>query len=368
MDTAPHITNEMLGQMLSSGEPVNIIDIRPLHERSEWFIPGSIYIDAYDRLKQNDPSLLKNVHLDKSVPVVTVCAGGKMSQVAADFFLQNGYKAYSLKDGMKGWGLAWNIAYHQFEDFEIWQVRRTGKGCLSYIIASDQEAVIIDASLPVEIYINLINENHLVVRQVLETHIHADHLSRSKQLADELSVDLMLPVPNKVTFAFKRLENNHVIKIGKISARVLATPGHTLESVCFIINNNVLISGDTIFTNAVGRPDLKANEEEVAKRAELLYYSLQRVMELDDNIIVLPAHTNKPVDFDGRLVAASIGEIKSKVPVLSLSKTEFVENILSKLPPAPGNYLKIIERNLSGNMSGINPLELETGANRCAVS
>ena len=120
MPHAPTITTDSLREMLSSGEAVNIIDIRPKQERSEWFIPGSIHLDVYDMLKQNDATALNNVYLDKSVPLVTVCAGGKMSLVAADKLQQEGYTAFSLLDCMKGWSLAWNTAYQQFQNFELY--------------------------------------------------------------------------------------------------------------------------------------------------------------------------------------------------------------------------------------------------------
>jgi hypothetical protein len=85
-------------------------------------------------------------------------------------------------------------------------------------------------------------------------------------------------------------------------------------------------------------------------------------------IIVLPAHAGSPIDFNGKPIKATLREIKKKVPFLALSKGAFVKNILDKLPPPPSNYLTIVEANLSGNISGINPIDLEAGANRCAVS
>jgi glyoxylase-like metal-dependent hydrolase (beta-lactamase superfamily II) len=202
----------------------------------------------------------------------------------------------------------------------------------------------------------------------METHIHADHLSRSKQLADHLGVPLLLPVPNKVSFVYEKIEDGQTISLEEIPIKVISTPGHTMESVCFLVNSEVLLTGDTIFTNAVGRPDLKANEEEAKKRAGLLYDSLQKIMQLDDTVIILPAHTNSPVDFDGKPVKAFLSEVKDNVAVLKLAKEFFIKTILDKLPPAPANHLTIVEKNLSGNISDVNPSELEAGANRCAVS
>lgn len=362
------INADTLVRWLEADKPVSILDVRPVAERSEWFIPQSIHTDAYSKLKLKDKAALKGVHLDKKTPVVTVCAGGKTSMVAAEFLKEDGYEAYSLIDGMKGWSLAWNQAAIFFDNYQIIQLRRTGKGCLSYVIASAGDAIIVDASLPLEVYEGILNHHNWHLKAVMETHIHADHLSRSKQVAERFGVSLLLPTPGRVSFDHQKLEDGMIMKLGENPIKVIATPGHTKESVCFLVNDEILLSGDTIFTNAVGRPDLKANEEDAKKRAGLLYDSLQKLMRLNDKIVVLPAHTGSPVDFDGKPVKASLSEIKKNVPILQLGKEDFVKSILDKLPPPPSNYLIIVEKNLSGNISDINPADLEAGANRCAVS
>lgn len=368
MEEVKQIDASTLRQWLESDKNISVVDIRPTEERKEWFIPGSFHMDAYGKLKEHDPHALDELYLDKKLPVVTVCGGGKTSLIAAEILQRQGYEVYSLKDGMKGWSLAWNKAVLHFRDYQIVQLRRTGKGCLSYIISSANEAMIVDASLPAEVYEGVLQENNWVLKAVAETHIHADHLSRAKQLADDLETQLLLPVPNKITFAYKRIEDGQVINLGKIQIKIIATPGHTMESVCFLVKDEVLLSGDTIFTNAVGRPDLKANEEEAKKRTELLYDSLQKIMQLNSETVVLPAHTSTPVEFDEKPIKATLSEIKQNVPMLQLDKQAFINDVISKLPPPPSNYLAIVEKNLTGDFSDINPIDLEAGANRCAVS
>jgi glyoxylase-like metal-dependent hydrolase (beta-lactamase superfamily II)/rhodanese-related sulfurtransferase len=368
MQTIPTITSEALSQMLSSGEAVNIVDIRPLNERSEWFIPGSIHMDVYDKLKRNDPTAFEDFHADTSIPIVTVCAGGRTSVVAADILQRKGYNAYSLQDGMKGWSLAWNTAYQAFDDFEIWQIRRTGKGCLSYIIASRNEAIIIDASLPVKVYTELVSQHHLSVKYVIETHIHADHLSRSKELAQYYNIPLYLPVPNKAQFAYSPIDAGARFTIGGVVLQSIPTPGHTLDSFSFYIDNSTLFTGDTLFTNGVGRPDLKASEEESREKSALLYQSLHKLLSLPDEVMVLPAHTNKPAAFDNSLIKTTIGEAKKNISLLQSNEEEFVNSLLQKIPPTPPNFLFIAEKNMIGNYEGVNPIDVEAGANRCAVS
>src|SRR4030095_4795103 len=363
-----NINAETLRAWLEKDEPVFILDVRPKEQREEWQIPGSHYVDAYKRLNEGDNSVLNEIEIPENMKVVTVCAAGRTSEIAADALRKKGIEAWSLEGGMKAWGTAWNKAQKQFADFEVIQIRRTGKGCLSYIISSNNEAIIIDASLPVAVYVHIIEQYNLSVKNVIETHIHADHLSRSKEVAAYFHVPLYLPVPNKVKFFFDEITPDTTFSIGSVTLKSLRTPGHTLESVSFYIENSVVFTGDTLFTNGVGRPDLKASEEESRKKAALLYYSLKTLVLLPDEVLILPAHTNKPVAFDGEMIKTTIEDAKRTIPLLRSSEKDFVEFLLKNIPPTPANYEAIVEKNLTGDFSDINPVELEAGANRCAIS
>ncbi|MFC0773022.1 MBL fold metallo-hydrolase [Terrimonas alba] len=362
------IDAETLRIWLEEKKPVFVLDIRPKEQREEWQIPDSHYLDAYKRLNEGDKSVLDEIGIPDNSKVVTVCAAGRTSQIASDALREKGIDAYSLQGGMKAWSGAWNVAQKQFSDFEVLQVRRTGKGCLSYIIFSNNEAIIIDASIPPQIYEQLINQYKLSVRYVIETHIHADHLSRSKQVADLFKVPLFLPGPNKVQFPHNPIIEDTRFKIGAVTLKPLHTPGHTLESYSFYIENVIVITGDTLFTNGVGRPDLKASIEESRIKAGLLYHSLRKLLSLPDNVLILPAHINKPVDFDGVMISTTIGEAKKNIALLSSSENDFINGLLQKIPPTPANYLSIVEKNLAGEFSNNESFELEAGANRCAVS
>jgi glyoxylase-like metal-dependent hydrolase (beta-lactamase superfamily II)/rhodanese-related sulfurtransferase len=368
MDGVKEISTDTLRTWLETGKEVSILDIRPIQERTEWFIPGSVYYNAYDKLKASNPNALQGLHLDKTIPIVTICAGGKTSLIAAQQLSNQGFEAYSLQGGMKGWSLSWNTARLSFPDFEIIQFRRTGKGCLSHIVAAGNEAIIVDASLPVEAYQEFLAKEKITLKYVIETHIHADHLSRSKQLAESNKAPLHLPVPNKVNFDFLPVTATTVFQIGNISIKAIQTPGHTTESTSYLVDGKVLLTGDTLFINGVGRPDLKANNDEAMQKSKMLYQSLQKLLALDENIIVLPAHTSQPVEFDNTPIQTSIGNIKKNVGMLQLEEEEFIKTILQRIPPTPANYLSIVEKNIKGDFSDINPIDLEAGANRCAIS
>ena len=129
--------------------------------------------------------------------------------------------------------------------------------------------------------------------------------------------------------------------------------------------NEYLTKFKITFPNA---PDLKSNIEETRQKANLLYKSLVKLLSLPDGVIILPAHTSKPVDFDGQMISTTISEAKKNISVLHNTEEGFINLILDKIPPSPPNYLAIVEKNLAGNFSDSDSVELEAGANRCAIS
>lgn len=363
-----NIDAETLRLWLEEEKPVFVLDVRPKEQREEWQIPGSAYVDAYIRLNEGDPTVLDEVSIPDNAKVVTVCAAGRTSQLAADALRKKGIEAYSLDGGMKGWSLSWNTAEITDKDLKIIQVRRTGKGCLSYLLGSGNEAIVVDASLDVSIYQKLAEENGWKIKYVLDTHIHADHLSRSLALAQLSGASLYMPDQDKLKYEYLAIKDADELTFGDSMLKAFHTPGHTLDSTTYIINGKYLLTGDTLFTDGVGRPDLKANEDEAAKRASILYRSLSKLVDLNANNIVLPGHISKPVPFDHQMISASLKEIKERVTTLSLTEGEFVKTILSKIPPTPPNYLKVVELNLVGDLKSVDPKDVEAGANRCAIS
>src|SRR5262245_25918044 len=178
----PQVDVETLQDWLTEDRPVTVLDIRTLEDRAQWFILGSLHVNAYDALKAGDLEALKGVDLPNDRSVVIICNAGKVSQIAAERLHERGLEALSLAGGMKAWSLAWNMAETKLEKATVLQVRRIGKGCLSYIIGSASEAVVIDVSVEPTVYLRLAAQRGWTVRYVLDTHVHADHLSRSRVL------------------------------------------------------------------------------------------------------------------------------------------------------------------------------------------
>ncbi len=369
-DASLTITAEDLRGALEAREEVTILDVRPAVERAEWSIPGSIHFDAYDALKAGDPFALSGLDLPTDRPVVTVCGAGKVSLIATERLRARGYDARSLAGGMKAWSLAWNSAEFSSPGnaARIVQVRRTGKGCLSYMIGAAGEAAVIDAAVDPTVYQDLAAQHGWRITHVLDTHIHADHLSRSRQLAEETGATLHVPETDRVAFPFAPVHDGDVIQIGAFRLRALRTPGHTLESTSYLLDEKVLFTGDTLFLTGVGRPDLDADPTQAQTRARLLHGSLRLLRLLAQDTVVLPAHTSRPVGFDAIPIAASLGEVIESTPLLTIPEDAFVKAILARIPPTPPNHAAIIALNEAGAMPAGDPTDLEAGANRCAVS
>ena len=103
MDDIKQIDTGTLRTWLEEGKKISILDIRPIKERLHSLIPGSIHVDVYDKLKQNDSSAFDGLHLDRSIPVITFCAGGETSLIASEMLIKKGYNAFSLEGGLNKW-------------------------------------------------------------------------------------------------------------------------------------------------------------------------------------------------------------------------------------------------------------------------
>lgn len=357
-----------LREWLEEKRPVTVLDVRTDEDRAQWSIPGSIHVNAYEALKTGRAEALSNVDLPRDVPVVTICNRGIVSGIAAKRLAEKDIPAASLQGGMQAWTLAWNTARLNLAQLQITQVRRTGKGCLSYLLSSGNDAVVIDASLEPELYIELARPGGLRIRYVLDTHIHADHLSRSKRLAEAADAQLWLPEQDRVHFPYHALRDGSELSFGDSLLQAIHTPGHTTESACYFVNRQALFTGDTLFLSGVGRPDLHASSDEAHQRASQLYCSLKRIFALDPNVLIFPAHTSEPVPFDEKVLTARLGDVAVQLHGWLASEEGFADKIIARIPPTPPNYTRITELNEMGASIDGDITELEAGANRCAVS
>ena len=362
---ADSISTEELRALLVAGQPVTVVDIREPAER-DWSIPGSLVVDAHDAINSGILGPLADLDFAGG-PVVTVCGAGKTAALATRLLRAKGVNAVTLEGGMRAWSLAWNIAETNLSGCGVIQVRRTGKGCLSYIVEADAEAVVIDASVDPVVYLKELRDRGWRLVAIVDTHIHADHLSRSRSLAQLTGAELWLPANDRTAFAFRAVTDGERIPFGSMALQALHTPGHTAESTTYLLDEAVAFTGDTLFLNGVGRPDLEGGSRgESALRAGQLHHSSERLLQLLAGAVVLPGHVSDPIAFDGRLLATTVGAIRDSVALTQMDRQEFVEAVLARIPASPPNHSRIVELNERGEVPE-DASELEAGANRCAI-
>lgn len=368
----PVVSASELQSWLEQGRPVVVVDIRRAAERGEWHIPGSLHVDAYDALKAGDASPLEGLTLPADRPVVTVCQHGETARLATRALLARGVDARTLVGGMQAWSLAWNTAAVPLANIpaRIVQVRRTGKGCISYLVGCGGEAVVIDAAMEPAVYLELAASNGWRIRRLFETHVHADHLMRTRALAELTGATLHLPRQGRVAYPFTPVDDGEQWQVGESRLTFLHTPGHTDESMCCLLDAAALFTGDTLFVDSVGRPDLEAGDSSaVWGHARRLHGSLRRLAQLGDDTLVLPGHAGQPVPFDGRPVAAALGEVRRRIAdLLALDEEAFAAHLVRRIPETPPNYRQIVRLNETGEPWPADPAALELGPNRCAVA
>jgi len=394
-----------LKKKIDNHENIFILDVRTPQEYESWKLSYDKHdnpkLIPIDRLFLNDSNLLKEIPKDKEI--VTVCAHGNRSLMAARLLNQLGYNVKSVKGGMAGWNKVYDVAevaVPKEAPFRIWQIRRISKGCMGYIVSSkeDSTAVVIDPSRKIyEAFLKVAKENELKIIKIIDTHQHADHVSGVAKLAKAITAE----TNSKALAYFSSLEEynseNSEININyiknedqieitkKISLRAIHTPGHTNGSMSFFIEYyddtdvkkstqdylqySCLFTGDTLFVDSVGRPDLR---EEAGKYALLLYQTYhQKIVKLPENTVVLPAHFNgnSIALKHGVPISDTIGSIKKKMKLLSMTEDEFVHFVTDALPSGPMNYKTIIDINKKMlPYDGMEMPDLEAGPNSCAVS
>ena len=230
-------------------------------------------------------------------------------------------------------------------------IKQIYTNCLSqasYYIESKGESIIIDPIRDIEGYDELINKNNSELKFILETHFHADFISGHIELSNKYNVPIIFGPHADTNFNSINKEDGEIIKLGDIKIKVIHTPGHTLESVCYLLfdeksNQKALFTGDTLFIGDIGRPDLAVdNNLSVNDLASMLYDSLyDKIMKLDEEIIIYPAH-GPGTQCGKNLSEETFSTLKeqklSNYALMFKNKTDFVSSITKNLPPAPDYF------------------------------
>ena len=236
-------------------------------------------------------------------------------------------------------------------------------GCLahaSYLIGSKGEAAVVDPQRDVDQYIKEAEANHLKIKYVIETHLHADFVSGHRELAARTGAEIVFSEKAGATFPHRAVREGDEITIGKVVLRIMETPGHTPESVSVLVFDTEVspqpqkvLTGDTLFIGDVGRPDLAGGKGYTPQMmAGMMYDSLhQKLLKLSDDVEVYPAHGAGSMC--GRNISketsSTIGEQrKFNYALKPMSKEEFIVMMTSELPSAPAYFSEDAEINREG--------------------
>jgi hydroxyacylglutathione hydrolase len=235
-----------------------------------------------------------------------------------------------------------------------------GLGCASYLMGCEAQGVaaVVDPERDVQPYIDAAAGHGMRITHIIETHLHADHVSGNTDLAARTGADIYIHEAAGAHFNHKPLADGDVLELGAVRIQVQATPGHTPESVTLLVSDTkraeapwMALTGDLLFVGDVGRPDLVGLEAARGLAGDLYESLFHKVLQGDDALLVYPGHGA------GSLCGRNIGSVRSTTlgferkhnPPLSVTdKAEFVEYMTNNLPEQPGNHKRIKAMNRLG--------------------
>lgn len=362
------ITANDLKQKIEKNENIFILDVRPEFIFKGWKIKPYqnvqlVNIPIHELYSQLDK-------LPKDQTIYSICSRGNSSKMASSQLVGLGYSVENIEGGMKSWSCQFDVRTLSKGIASIYQFERLGKGCLSYLIISGSDAVVIDPSMYIDQYIDKASEAGATISKVIDTHLHADHISGGLELSKKTNAEYLCSKKDfkDALFPFIELTSDLEIKFENSLLKALHTPGHTFGMTSLLLNNNYLFTGDALFVKGVGRPDLGGHAEELAP---IQFTSINHLFKLlGKGTMILPTHFSSEDErsSDG-FIYATMKEVEQKNELLSKNEMKvFVDKILTNLPPQPANYASIRQVNLAAEKpSQEESEELEFGPNNCAA-
>ena len=246
----------------------------------------------------------------------------------------------------------------------IWQsLRNPELGCSSYLVGDEVtgRGLVVDplGVLGADHYVLAAQDLGITIEMVVDTHVHADHVSCARELAGSLGIPYALSRHAPAKFPHETLQEGQMLSFGMLSVEVWETPGHTPDSLSLIIRDLsrgkvpwALLSGDSLFVGDVGRPDLAdANEEAIKEAARRQHASVARLMTLADSVELWPAHYgSSPCGgiFMNKSPHSTIGYERQANFFIKMDEETFVDQTLRLLKPPPQEAAQVRHRNLMG--------------------
>ncbi|WP_411963407.1 MBL fold metallo-hydrolase [Haloferax sp. YSMS24] len=375
------MTPDELAARLRRGDPTTILDVRNRDEFEEWHVEGaSVTATQIPAIRFTQAEVLGTVSdlaerfTDSSGPVVAVCAEGRSSDHVAELLSDAGVDAENLETGMEGWARVYRASTIDHPDATVIQYDRPSSGCLGYMVVSGTEAVVVDPLRAfADRYVADAREHGAEIVAAVDTHVHADHVSGVRAVAEQTGATVALPVgatDRGLSFDARLLEDGDTIAVGDTELHAVNSPGHTSEMTAYRLGD-LLFVGDGLFVESVARPDLEDGDEGAPAAARRLHETLvERYATLDGDTSIAPGHYGDPtVANDDGVFVATLATLRQRLDAFSMNTEEFVEFVLSDMPPRPSNYERIIDVNLGkASLDADEAFDVELGPNNCAAT
>jgi glyoxylase-like metal-dependent hydrolase (beta-lactamase superfamily II) len=365
------MTPEEFRKRLDEGTIPFIFDLRNSDEFKGWRLEGRSPI-AMVNIPQEEFVGEEERHLEKlpkDVPILTFCAHGDAARYSAEILRQHGFHAVALEGGMDRWSEYYE---HHLLSAEpaVYQIYRSAKGCISYLVVSGRSAVAVDAPRHIRNVMDLAEQLKVSIVHVMDTHLHADHISGGREIARLAGAEYHVnPLDvQDASYSFSPLVNGMLIAFGTSTMEVIHSPGHTPGSTSFLLAKRHLFTGDIIMKESIGRPDLGGMSE--AWATDLYQTLFRRFAALADEVIVLPAHSTGLHEQDENgLVMLTLGQARGGDLFQAKELPDFLDRVRSSIPENPARYQNIRKVNLGVLQADEAALkELEIGKNLCGMS
>lgn len=367
---------EELKQRIEAGEEFLVLDARYQDTHEEWSMEpgkGDVWNVPYIRFEDGVPDDVKETLENEDREVVVTCnTGNKSREISEKLHEELDVDVMDLEGGMTAWANIYESEKFELENGELIQYMRPSTGCLAYLVKSESDAAVID---PLRSFTGRYVEDAGDLRYAIDTHIHADHVSGVRELGEREETTPVIPEAARerdVTYIddVKTVEDGDILEVGSIEIEAVHTPGHTTGMTSYLIDGEVLATGDGLFVESVARPDLEKGDEGAEEQAGQLYETLQnKVLEFEDDVYIAPGHFSSSAEKKDGLYMRELGELREEMEPLSYTRERFIEFIVSDMPPRPANYQDIIPTNLGKQkVTDDEAFEMELGPNNCAAT
>ena len=378
MELTSYKAEDLFEWVTTAGNEFLLLDVRVNEEFDRFKVEGPFLTDMmnipYVEFVEHEEASVAKVPAVEKVRIV--CAKEGSARYVGEILQNNGFKDVRyLAGGIKTWG---NMLIPKLvasdNSYQLYQFIRPGKASCSYGLVSDGEMALFDPSRNVNFYQGFAEKNGARIIQSFETHLQADYISGSQQIAAGSGARILGHENDfkAATFKYKKVVDGQVYTFSKDGppVKALHMPGHTPGSTAYLIDDKYLITGDTVFILSIGRPDLGGKVEEWSK---MLYHTLKtKIAALDKGLVILPGHYMDWGEANpSQVFSDTLENIKNKNSAIYgiSSEGEFAGWIKANMRPQPEVYAEI--RKVNAGLLEVDGEEqeiMDLGKNECAAS